>query len=1461
MEMAHPSTLVHPFPLRPVDRLHRWRYSLCPVLHSQRGRSIWVWLRIWVGGSALWWCLVLLNQWAPWWFEVRCKRSGFAPCTSWMPPHWGSAASWPWGPGPLWDIKPLWLRRKELHACELGVGVWCFSETQLSEITQKSCSQQIKSLARQAHRDVRVYTGAPVQTRVNSAWAGTWSGVAVVSDFPGRTLALPYAGSEYDSGRVLVTQHFINDVPVTLVTVYWFPRGPTRPDSHHLNNELLMAISTEVVIGGNGIRIIAGDFNETEQQGAHFPLWARYGWQNAQTFASDHWGWTPQNTSKGAKEVDMLWLSPEALALLRTVEVHGVFMEHSTVVAGLDLSQPEHVFLSWPMPSAIPWDKVKDTWQPEPLQESDMEDTTMWFGQWGRHFETSLDGYVSGQPQMKLAPQQRGRGARTQPEQRRQAPPMARPSREGEIKLRSDFAGSTVRAWFKQLRRFQSLLHSVRADSPTINAALYQAEVWSAIRRARGFQPSFSMWWSVARQFDHPDAPSWLPSSLPTLRQLEGMFISFKSCFDAFESWHIRQRTKLLKAKHEHTLATLHSELRDQHKEQVDSFTIQREYSVLAVDQPSKSLELDRPLDPRGFSTWTLADAPCAVTKIDQNTCEVNSPEPAEPMDPLNQQLFLSKTQDIHDELTALWQPRWNATPKLSDSDWKRFMDFTKAKMDFQVEDITLSMWKKGLKRFKPRAAVGVDGFSHIDLQRMPDSMTLQLLELLRKIELGEVTWPKQLLYGKVACLAKKPQATLPDQYRPVVIFAVIYRAWASLRSQLLLRQIAPLLDRFLAFGFLPQKETAMYWMGLQSDLEQLAQSDGTLNGVCTDLQKAFNHIPRPQTAILAAHLGVPQRILHPWMTFLGSCTRAFMVRNSLSPAITSTVGMPEGDALSVYAMVQLDLAWHTYLMVFQPTVKSWSFVDNLTWTSPSTGDTAAALVGTKAFFQLWNLELDDAKTYAWSTDRAAQKDLRGLGLQTVQMASELGGLMSFSCRRRVGAQLQRAESLEPRWKKLKMSLASLPQKLTALVTSFWPKAMHGASNAPFTVAQIGNLRSKAVKALGLNKAGSNPLLRLTLSGQPLADPGFFQLTSIVTTFVRIAGKHPDLRLRQQHFVEHFDGKLTHGPCCALVTQFSMLGWRLEPPWFADHDGVWFHLYRIDPRFLRTLLWEGWLQFLAGMVNHRHTMSTLTSLDPDLVLWNTHRLNALDRSRLSALQSGSFMSSDFQSKLMPPNGRSVNYVVFPMDKIIGWYVLAMRPSEMMLTFVLDDLCLALHGALTCCRCGIRTPVPWNVTSTPLVFVLISCLSPQMVVNICSRMGPTLAMVDSTMALRRGVCLITLLVLLWLRNISLVCLRVLIVLNFLRCLEQWDGLCAPLHRFTCGQILNTWWMAFIFCWRTGLFQCSGTIRIFGVRSYTFYKVWNTRLVAPGFLHTWMLLCVMTVFQIGFSKAMTKLTNWR
>ena len=136
-------------------------------------------------------------------------------------------------------------------ACELGPGVWSFSETQLSGVTQKTCTAQLKSIAHGAHRDVRVYHGAPVQTRVNSTWAGSWSGVSVLSDFPGRMVTLPYRGEEFSSGRILVTQHFIRDIPVLVATVYGFPRGPTWPDAGSLNAQLLQIVSDEIIIGWN----------------------------------------------------------------------------------------------------------------------------------------------------------------------------------------------------------------------------------------------------------------------------------------------------------------------------------------------------------------------------------------------------------------------------------------------------------------------------------------------------------------------------------------------------------------------------------------------------------------------------------------------------------------------------------------------------------------------------------------------------------------------------------------------------------------------------------------------------------------------------------------------------------------------------------------------------------------------------------------------------------------------------------------------------------------------------------------------------------------------------------------------------------------------------------------------------------------------------------------------------------
>lgn len=159
---------------------------------------------------------------------------------------------WPWGealnPGPCSNAfttgsdldllacsfsNPTGLRGKEGHLIDLGPGIHACSETQLSSVTQPSCARQLKSLARTAARNLRVHFGAPAPLRSNSDWAGSWTGVAVISDYPSFEVHLPYS-EERACGRLLTTRHLIGSFSLLHVTVYGFPPG-RGPLLSHLN--------------------------------------------------------------------------------------------------------------------------------------------------------------------------------------------------------------------------------------------------------------------------------------------------------------------------------------------------------------------------------------------------------------------------------------------------------------------------------------------------------------------------------------------------------------------------------------------------------------------------------------------------------------------------------------------------------------------------------------------------------------------------------------------------------------------------------------------------------------------------------------------------------------------------------------------------------------------------------------------------------------------------------------------------------------------------------------------------------------------------------------------------------------------------------------------------------------------------------------------------------------------------
>lgn len=142
---------------------------------------------------------------------------------------------WPWGeainPGPggldstsdpdtvlISFSNPSGLRNKESLTVEFGPGIHGVSETQLSCITQPTCSALLRSLARQQDRLVRVHCGAAAPLRARSQWAGSWTGVLAFGDFPSQEINLPY-DNERACGRLLTTRHLVGTLSIMQVVV------------------------------------------------------------------------------------------------------------------------------------------------------------------------------------------------------------------------------------------------------------------------------------------------------------------------------------------------------------------------------------------------------------------------------------------------------------------------------------------------------------------------------------------------------------------------------------------------------------------------------------------------------------------------------------------------------------------------------------------------------------------------------------------------------------------------------------------------------------------------------------------------------------------------------------------------------------------------------------------------------------------------------------------------------------------------------------------------------------------------------------------------------------------------------------------------------------------------------------------------------------------------------------------
>ena len=882
-------------------------------------------------------------------------------------------------PGPKFWIgtaNPSGIVGKERQLAELPEGIWGITETHLSGVNQKAAIRKIQHEARVQGRNLQCVPGAPLPVRARSTSAGTWSGVMTLSDWTSKPVICLWPNGEHNIGRVQMVQSFYGPFSMMGATMYGWPKSPTWPNALRDTNLMFDTLVQELGLSRGGPRYIVGDFNHDLDALRGWEVLQRAGWKDAQDLAYEWWGREHCMTYRSASITDHVLLSPEMISLVADVQCWDWFADHSGIGACLEVPIVKLQQRVWPLPAEVPWDSVRyEEWRQAQhhLPDSITLNPEQRVSHWAKAYENSFDGFMDSSIG-NLPTSCRGRCQQKEPVVRAVDCPLLKPSRPGEVQIKTDFVGRAVHRWFQQLRRIQSMVHAKNADKDTPDAIEYRSSLWRAIRKAKGFEGTFEIWWRT-RPTQLAGLPEEFPSEPPTAACCQAIFEDFHTNYRNFQSWHARRRRNLITAQFQANTNKIFEVTRKEPRGGVNYLEKATLTTILGCNVAQSQIHVDLSHELQLPASFKVLEKVIPISAQDgqvltldgewilQNGIEAEIIEHASTADKLHQQLI------------EFWKPRWWHDPMPKPEEWSRIINFAKAYLPpgrLDHVDISVESWMDINRRYGPRAARGPDGLSHSDLRKMPSQFQEELVNILNQCE-EETVWPEVWRTGFVHSLEKKEGASRVNEYRPVIIYSVIYRSWGSLRARRFLQHLSHLVDE-RQLGFMPGKEVAEIWMLLQGMVERSVQEGEELMGFVTDIKKAFESLPRDPIFEIAQHLGLPAKTMHLWKHFLDTTERRFLVRGEVSEAVFSNHGFPEGCSLSCVAMSIAGITLHSYMNEFSKRCGTISYVDNLELLARALGPLQQGVLTMQTWTEMWKLELDQEKSYIWTSEAGTRK-------------------------------------------------------------------------------------------------------------------------------------------------------------------------------------------------------------------------------------------------------------------------------------------------------------------------------------------------------------------------------------------------------------------------------------------------------------------------------------------------------
>ena len=601
---------------------------------------------------------------------------------------------------------------------------------------------------------------------------------------------------------------------------------------------------------------------------------------------------------------------------------------------------------------------------------------------------------------------------------------------------------------------------------------------------------------------------------------------------------------------------------------------------------------------------------------------------------------------DIFDQLTGFWLPLWqrtepeSAVDPSSAAEFENYLQLLDPYHRVLQPDLSSPLvWEQAVSKLRPGSAPGFDGVRASELQLLPRDLLCLLGGVFNQYPDG---FPGEIMAARTVPIPKVQTFVTANQIRPITILSQLYRLWAALICQQVLRTWAPILPRDIT-GLLARRSSFQAAYSLQWELELAHFEKRDTSGLTLDICKCFNMISQPRGFALLSRLGLAPTILAQWRGSLVNMTRRWELHNVVSPVLNATCGFPEGDIFSVLVMIATTLTWTLAIRCeVGPGPMLSAYADNWTWSSSNKAHFDGILKATLTWVSLMGLIIDWLKTWCWASSqdlflslKAALHRHKAPNVNRALSANDLGCPMRYQGAPRLGKLKSRLNAGRSRLLRIRDSMEELSTKVTLVTQGVYSSAFYGSEFLPLGEHHLATMRSQVANALIGEAHCATPCLVLLLASPRLRDPALhviLQACCAARRFLMTAPQTCQMRFFQCASSFRPRPNASKGPASTLQSYLARLGWALSK------DGTLQITAFLRLHFLHTC-WErltwyadlAWQDRLLQCHTAKHSLSHLPNVSRAEGLQILGKFS--DRERILLLReiSGAYLTHQEQA--------------------------------------------------------------------------------------------------------------------------------------------------------------------------------------------------------------------------------------